>query len=92
MNPVTCPGCGRLCTSHRVIDLDPAKQAMAVEASDIVLCLNCGEILGFSSDMSTLRTVELKDLLGLDSWQHQILDIAQKEIKRRGPIKTKGVP
>lgn len=72
-----CPTCGYQLECATVI----GKKDASPKPEDFSLCMKCGEILRFKSDLS-LRPAELNDFLDLPREVAITLEYAQKTIRR----------
>ncbi len=72
-----CPVC------HYVFDCASAMRGNATpQLGDLSLCIECGELLVFTADLS-VRLADLNDALKLDKQSNQDVDRAQRLIRGR---------
>lgn len=73
---VKCPTCGYECDAATCIHGEHRPRP-----GDISLCINCGDVLQFSSDY-TVKIATLSALVSLSPKQHRDIEIAQKLIRK----------
>jgi len=81
VKPTRCPTCGYLCDDATA--LHAKKETPA--AGDVAVCINCAEILRFTTELS-VEVVTLNDLLNISEKSHKTIETAIRIIKTRGKI------
>lgn len=86
LKPDHCPVCGYAVDAATDMEsLGPLRPSNRPEPDDLVICLNCGTLNRFSSDLQ-LVSATANDCLLLTIDQFVLMKKAQAHIRQRGPL------